>query len=203
MPDFRSIRKSSHSLFDISAYDSAEATERFHTLIRDLSRRSANARPTKFHGFLDRLAGEGRLLRHYTQNINCIERHLANLSEKTVQLHGRTDEAKCQSCGWIVPLTMDMFHGADLPDCRRCRELSFERIYRGKRALGIGRMRQNIVLYGEEHPYSDRISQFARSDLRKGPDVILVAGTGLKVPGARTLVRELCGAAKAWGSIAV
>lgn len=98
---------------------------------------------------------------------------------------------------------MDMFHGADLPDCGRCRELSFERICRGKRALGIGRIRPNVVLYGEEHPYSDRISQFARSDLRKGPDVILVAGTGLKVPGARTLVRELCHAAKARGSIAV
>ncbi len=68
---------------------------------------------------------------------------------------------------------------------------------RGKRISSIGRLRPNMVLYGEEHSGGETIGATAEQDIRKGPDAILVAGTTLKAPGAKKLVREHCRAVKA------
>lgn len=172
-------------------------------MVRDISRRSKRAEPTAFHHFLDELARNGRLLRHYTQNIDCIEHRLPNLWEKTVQLHGRIDEAMCQYCGWNGPLVSDRFRGSDLPDCSRCQEISLERERMGKRQRGIGQLRPNVVLYGEENPRGDIIGELTESDLGTGPEILFVVGTTLKVPGARRLVTELCRAAKTQGGFTV
>ena len=95
VPEFRTMPKLSQDTLHISADDSAEATGRFHTLIRNISRFSALAKPTNFLIFLYRLALSGHLLRNYTQNIDCVEGHLPELRAKTVRLHGRIDEAVC------------------------------------------------------------------------------------------------------------
>lgn len=42
----------------------------------------------------------------------------------------------------------------------------------GKRQLDIGRLRPNVVLYGEENPNSDMIGKIAEQDLQKGPDIV-------------------------------
>lgn len=60
-----------------------------------------------------------------------------------------------------------------------------------------------MVLYGEEHPEGERIGAMAEQDVRKGPDIVLVVGTALKVSGAKRLVRELCCAAKAQDGLTV
>lgn len=203
VPDFQTIRKSARTSFDISVYNSPIDTDRFHAMIRDMSRLSILAKPTSFHHFLDGLARNGCLLRHYTQNIDCIEHRLPNLWEKTVQLHGRIDEAMCQYCGWNGPLVSDRFCGSDLPDCSRCQEFALERERMGKRRRGIGGLRPNVVLYGEENPNGDMIGELTEQDLETGPEVVFVVGTTLKVPGARRLVTELCRAAKAQGGSTV
>ncbi len=66
----------------------------------------------------------------------------------------------------------------------------------GKRP-GIGRLRSNVLLYGEDNPKGDIIWELKEQDLMTGPEVVLVVGTALKVPGPRRLVAELCHAAKA------
>jgi len=73
----------------------------------------------------------------------------------------------------------------------------------GKRHRGIGRLRPNVVLYGEENPNGDTIGKIAERDLRTGPDMVIVVGTGLKVPGARRLVKEFCRSVKSRGGLAV
>ena len=73
----------------------------------------------------------------------------------------------------------------------------------GKRQRGIGRLRPNIVLYGEENPKGDRIGEMAEQDLKAGPEVVFVVGTTLKVPGARSLVTELYYAARTRGGCTV
>jgi len=203
VPDFRTMPKSSQNTLHISAYDSSEATGRFHTLIRNISRFSALAKPTNFHTFLESLALSGHLLRHYTQNIDCVEGHLPELWAKTVQLHGRIDQAVCQSCRWTVPFLVDSFCRPHLPDCQRCEEVVLEREKMGKRHRGIGRLRPNVVLYGEDNPNGDTIGKVAERDLRTGPDMVIVVGTGLKVPGAKRLVKEFCRSVKSRGGLAV
>jgi len=53
----------------------------------------------------------------------------------------------------------DLFCGSDLPDCNRCSENALERERIGKRRRGIGRLRPNIVLYGEENPIGSEIRE--------------------------------------------
>ncbi|KAG6365983.1 hypothetical protein INS49_000159 [Diaporthe citri] len=61
---------------------------------------------------------------------------------------------------------------------------------KGKRALGVGKLRPDIVLYGEEHPESQRISDIIQHDLSLAPDLLIIMGTSLKVHGLKTVVKE-------------
>ena len=56
-----------------------------------------------------------------------------------------------------------------------------------------------MVLYEKENPSGESIGRIVESDLREGPDLVVLVTTYLKVPGARRLTRELCHAAKALG----
>lgn len=54
-------------------------------------------------------------------------------------------------------------------------------------------MKVDVVLYGEEHVDALRIGEITQRDLMgtPRPDLLLVVGTSLKVPGTKRLVREL------------
>lgn len=53
-------------------------------------------------------------------------------------------------------------------------------------------MKPDVVLYGEAHPEGERVGEITRRDLMgPRPDLLLVVGTSLKVPGTKLLVREL------------
>jgi hypothetical protein len=64
------------------------------------------------------------------------------------------------------------------------------RVARSARALKIGTLRPAIVLYDEPHPLGDEIGQIQAADVRKGPDLLIVMGTSLKVHGLKKLVKE-------------
>ena len=51
-------------------------------------------------------------------------------------------------------------------------------------------MRPNIVLYNEAHPTGDIVAEYANSDVRRRPDLLLVCGTSLKVDGIKVLVKS-------------
>jgi NAD+-dependent protein deacetylase SIR2 len=53
-----------------------------------------------------------------------------------------------------------------------------------------------MLLYGEANPNDTEFGAISLRDLRKGPDAVIIAGTSLKIPGARRLAREFCRAAK-------
>ncbi len=99
VPDFQTMRKSGKVSFDRSAYDLPHNTIQYHTVLHNLWKLSTRATPTAFHTLMDSIASDGRLLRHYTQNINCIEQSLPDLYERTVQLHVASNEMLCQYCG--------------------------------------------------------------------------------------------------------
>lgn len=60
------------------------------------------------------------------------------------------------------------------------------------RSRGVGIMKPSVVLYGEPHADADLVGSITASDLRGArPDLLLVVGTTLKVPGTQRLVSEL------------
>ncbi|KAH7304395.1 DHS-like NAD/FAD-binding domain-containing protein, partial [Stachybotrys elegans] len=220
IPDFRSstglfttartqhkLKGSREQLFDASLYKHNETTEAFHTMIREIAKITENAKPTPFHHFLASLAQEGRLMRLYSQNIDCIDTKMKPLSTNiplnikgpwpaTIQLHGSLQNMVCTLCGTLKPFEAELFVGPETPLCKDCELEDEKQTALGKRGRGIGRLRPRLVLYNEYNPDEDAIGKVSSADLRTRPDAVIVVGTSLKVPGTRRLVRELCQATR-------
>ncbi|KAI1326219.1 DHS-like NAD/FAD-binding domain-containing protein [Xylariaceae sp. FL0255] len=111
-----------------------------------------------------------------------------------VFLHGSLSALRCFVCGKLCDWDEDGRESCTLsgeqPECPHCAGATAARQEKGKRALGIGKLRPDIVLYGEEHPQSDLISPIVQHDLAGNPDLLLVLGTSLRVHGLKVMVRE-------------
>ena len=120
---------------------------------------------------------------------------------EVVQLHGNLDVLRCtlcgRTCGWDEGGREALLLGGKAPECLTCTLQDQSRRDRGKRGTAIGSLRPNIVLYGEEHPAADAISNITTNDLRFGPDVLLILGTSLHVHGLKVLVKEFAKAVHA------
>ncbi|KAI1845936.1 hypothetical protein JX265_011168 [Neoarthrinium moseri] len=111
-----------------------------------------------------------------------------------VFLHGSLQSLRCfvcaKLCDWDQDERESLTLSGEQPECPHCAGATAARQERGKRALGVGKLRPDIVLYGEEHPQSDLISPIVQHDLSVGPDLLLVLGTSLRVHGLKVMVRE-------------
>ena len=120
---------------------------------------------------------------------------------EVVQLHGNLDVLRCtlcgKTCGWDEGGSEALLLSGKAPECLSCTLQDQSRRDRGKRGTAIGSLRPNIVLYGEEHPAADAISNITTNDLRFGPDVLLILGTSLHVHGLKVLVKEFAKAVHA------
>ncbi|PWW75981.1 DHS-like NAD/FAD-binding domain-containing protein, partial [Tuber magnatum] len=217
IPDFRSsgglfsslrndmkLKTSGKELFDASVYKDDQLTSSFHEMVRNLHSMTTQAAPTLFHHLLATLATQGRLLRLYSQNVDCIDTQLEPLKTavplgnkgpwpRTIQLHGGLEKMVCSKCGWLAEFEASLFRGSEPPDCSECLEMDCVRGIAGKRALGVGKLRPRIVLYNEFNPDAEAIGAVTKADLKSRPDCLIVVGTSLKVPGVRRIVREMCG----------
>lgn len=117
-----------------------------------------------------------------------------NRGVECVFLHGSLAQLRCFVCARAAPwddetrLT-DTMAGRQ-PSCPHCAGATAARQERGKRALGVGKLRPDIVLYGEEHPHAHLISPIVQHDLSLGPDMLLIMGTSMRVHGLKVLVKE-------------
>lgn len=174
-------------------------------MVRQLAQQTKNASPTPFHHLIASLAEEGRLLRLYSQNVDCIDTAMKPLATKvplnmkgpwpkTVQMHGGLDTMQCSKCNQTYPFDGSLFEGPSPPPCESCVVTDNVRTsHAGKRSHGIGRLRPRMVLYNEYNPDTEAICNVIKSDMRSRPDAVLVVGTTLKIPGVRQLVKDMCG----------
>ncbi|CAG8129331.1 unnamed protein product [Penicillium salamii] len=216
IPDFRSgdglfrslqkkhnLKASGKLLFDAAVYQDDALTAPFHEMVRSLSEDAQRTKPTAFHRMLARLGTEGRLKRLYTQNIDGIETQMKPLATDvplnikgnwpvTIQLHGSIEKMVCQKCRFLTDFNREMFTEADPPACEECAINDETRLIGGLRSHGIGRMRPRIVLYNEHNPDEEAITSVMNADIKSRPRVLIVAGTSLKIPGVRRLVKSMC-----------
>lgn len=93
IPDFRSSEgifqslkrdnpdlSSGKDLFDAKVFNSPATTKMFNIMIGNLAGQAADAQPTAFHQLLKTLDDRGKLLRCYTQNIDCLEASFVTFS---------------------------------------------------------------------------------------------------------------------------
>ncbi|KAG8905406.1 hypothetical protein FRC01_008372 [Tulasnella sp. 417] len=64
---------SGKDLFNASVFKSAATTSQFNTMIGNLAQQASISEPTPFHRLLKSLDERGKLIRVYTQNIDCLE----------------------------------------------------------------------------------------------------------------------------------
>ncbi|KAF9906375.1 hypothetical protein EC991_000705 [Linnemannia zychae] len=192
-------------LFDANLFRDCRTTAVFYTFISELHAQTLKAKPTPTHHFIKMLSERGKLLRCYTQNIDCLEEELGmdtslvcdkgkvKKDVNVVQLHGSLRRLKCTLCSEPYGFQTDyqkVFKEGDAPGCPKCELYDGIRVAQGKRKVATGTLRPDIVLYNENHPFGDAIGKIQSSDLSRSPDVLLVMGTSLKVHGLRLLVRK-------------
>lgn len=218
VPDFRStdglfkslqkkhnLKASGKLLFDAAVYQDDTLTASFHDMVRSLSEEASKSKasPTDFHKMLARLGKENRLTRLYTQNIDGIETSMTPLKTDvplnikgpwptTIQLHGSLDIVVCQKCRSLFDFDCELFNRREPPECPQCAERNEAREAAGHRSHGIGKLRPRIVLYNEHNPDEEAITSVMNADIRSRPDTLIVAGTSMKIPGVRRLVKVLC-----------
>lgn len=123
-----------------------------------------------------------------------LKREAPRSGVECVFLHGSLELLRCFLCGRLCSWEDDEREAETLagqqPECPHCVGATVAREEKGKRALGVGKLRPDIVLYGEEHPNSHLISPIVTHDLALYPDMLLILGTSLRVHGLKVMVRE-------------
>lgn len=112
---------------------------------------------------------------------------------EVVLLHGSLDKLRCGICAKLSDWDEErggITLAGRAPDCPSCTQYNATRTGKGRRGLAVGRLRPDIVLYGEEHPQSTLISPLVTHDIGLAPDILLIMGTSLKVHGLKVMVRE-------------
>ncbi|KAJ1891631.1 NAD-dependent deacetylase hst3, partial [Coemansia sp. IMI 209127] len=113
---------------------------------------------------------------------------------RAVQLHGDLDNVVCTICHTRYPFTEKLaeeFCSGAPPPCPRCKEIEVIRDIVGKRSVASGVLRPDIVLYNETHPQGELIGELSEYDLKRRPDLLIVIGTSLKIPGIKRMIREM------------
>lgn len=218
IPDFRSkdglyalVKKSfpdtvvkGQDLFDINIFRKPQTTEIFYSFMAGLRTATFEACATPTHHLLKILKDNKKLLRCYTQNIDGLEYRVGLTECDAVQLHGDLHKLRCTNCHELYEWN-DVYHNEMLegsaPACLKCADASFARTVSGKRKTSVGHLRPDIILYGQDHPGGDRIADVAAKDARKAPQMLIVAGTSLKVLGIKRLVKDLAASVHAGGGI--
>ncbi|KAJ3224299.1 hypothetical protein HK099_008622 [Clydaea vesicula] len=190
-------------LFDAKVFQDINSSQVFFSFMAELKLLIEKANITPTHKFIKWLEGEDKLLRCYTQNIDCLEKKLNmnshldpknKKSNKIVQVHGDMDYVFCVICRTNFDFNqevIDVFKDGQAFPCKKCESQSVFREKLGKRGQREGFLRPNIVLYNEHHVNGDLISEYISHDIKRKPDFMIVMGTSLKVVGMKQLVKEM------------
>ncbi|WAR51668.1 hypothetical protein PtB15_1B104 [Puccinia triticina] len=114
---------------------------------------------------------------------------------RVIPLHGTLKNLSCLTCRHSVLMSdyiVKLAEGEPI-HCPQCQTFDTARAISGFRTRGVGLLKSGVVLYGEEHNAGDQVGAVTSRDLMRGrrPDLLIVAGTSLKVPGTKRLVKEL------------
>lgn len=128
-------------------------------------------KPTLSHYFIRLLHEKGLLLRHYTQNIDTLERVAGVPDDKLVEAHGTFHIGHCLRCGdeYTQDWMRDKIFKDEIPICESC----------------PGVVKPDIIFFGENLPtlFHDRIVEdFPKCDL------LVILGSSLVVQPFASLI---------------
>ena len=148
------------AVFDIGFF--RENPNPFYALARELA--PGRYRPTIAHSFIKLLYDKGMLLKHFTQNIDCLERLAGLPGEMIVEAHGSFAGQHCIECKAAYPEKMmkECVAEGKVPKCQECK---------------TGLVKPDITFFGEALPEDF----FLNRALPGAADLCIVMGTSLTV----------------------
>ncbi|XP_014218528.1 NAD-dependent protein deacetylase sirtuin-2 isoform X2 [Copidosoma floridanum] len=134
-------------------------------------------KPTPSHYFIRLLHEKGLLLRHYTQNIDTLERVAGLPEEKLVEAHGTFHTGRCLDCRAPFDLIWmkEKIKEATIPKCEECTE---------------GVVKPDIVFFGEMLP--DKFHKLIEQDFPQA-ELLIIMGSSLLVQPFASLVDRVKG----------
>jgi NAD-dependent SIR2 family protein deacetylase len=122
-----------------------------------------------------------------------------SLLPRAVPLHGVLSTMDCTRCSYSQSFETYYPLPADLLSCPSCEETQEERLAANQRARSVGVLRASVLLYNEPSKHDTAIGEIVEKDvlgIRKDdrPDLLIVAGTTLKIPGVIKIVKQLSNA---------
>jgi NAD-dependent histone deacetylase SIR2 len=140
-----------------------EKPEPFYELASELY--PGKFRPTITHSFITLLYTKGLLLKHFTQNIDCLDREAGLPGSFTVEAHGSFATQRCIECKMEYP-DDEMLEKVQKKEIPRCKD---------KNCNGL--VKPDIVFFGEQLP----AEFFANRTVPSEADLCIVMGTSLTV----------------------
>ncbi|XP_073815249.1 sirtuin 2 isoform X2 [Musca autumnalis] len=155
------------AIFDIDYFD--ENPQPFFALAKELYPGSFN--PTPSHYFVRLLHEKGLLLRHYTQNIDTLERIAGIPDEKLVEAHGTFFTNHCLGCRKLYSMEWmkEQIFSDSVPTCEDCNSV----------------VKPDIVFFGENLP--EKFYTLPAKDFNKC-DLLIIMGTSLEVQPFASLI---------------
>ncbi|GES64449.1 NAD-dependent deacetylase sirtuin-2 [Aspergillus terreus] len=147
------------AVFDISFFRNNPRP--FYALARELA--PGRYRPTLAHAFIKLLHDKGLLLKHFSQNIDCLERLAGVPGELIVEAHGSFANQHCIDCK------------AEYPDAQMKEAIAKGEVPRCAQCQGI--VKPDIVFFGESLP----ADFFENRTLPEQADLCIIMGTSLSV----------------------
>lgn len=128
-------------------------------------------KPTPSHYFIKLLQNKGLLLRHYTQNIDTLERIAGIETDKLVECHGTFHTNHCVDCSkeYSAEWVKDQIFSDNVPTCTDCN----------------GIVKPDIVFFGENLP--ERFYVLPHRDFKQC-DLLIIMGTSLTVQPFASLI---------------
>lgn len=179
IPDFRSPTSGLYSnlqkynlpypeaIFEIEYF--RENPQPFFKLAKELY--PGTFKPTPSHYFIKILQQKGLLLRHYSQNIDTLERIAEIDDEKLVEAHGTFFSNHCIDCEeeYSLEWMKNEIFADNVPTCTKCN----------------GIVKPDIVFFGENLP--ERFYTLPHIDFKQC-DLLIILGTSLTVQPFASLV---------------
>lgn len=141
----------------------------FFTLAKELY--PGSFKPTICHYFIKLLQMKGLLLRHYTQNIDTLERVADIPGDYIIEAHGTFHTSHCLDCRkeYPLPWMKERIFSDVVPTCTECN----------------GIVKPDIVFFGESLP--SKFFKCAKTDFPKA-DLLIILGSSLAVQPFASLV---------------
>ncbi|CAH2234923.1 jg24379 [Pararge aegeria aegeria] len=141
----------------------------FFTLAKELF--PGKFKPTVSHYFIRLLHEKGILLRHYTQNIDTLERGAGIPEDKIVEAHGTFYTSHCLECQkeYSLEFIKERIFTDQIPICTAC----------------PGVVKPDIVFFGESLP--ERFQMCLQADFQKC-DMLIIMGSSLEVQPFASLI---------------